>query len=331
MDNFDPYEILGLTKKFTLEELKHNYKRVAKRVHPDRGGNEKLFKLVTLSYQQLLEIYKLKQINKEFNELKSEFQEFTTNQDNQQRRHRDLNGNSDQYQNNNHYNRQQSHTQSQQQSQQHRNQPSHKSSRQLNQTDTNQNFSDIFNRVYEENKISNPYDNGYGDLMKESDSNRPDIDIKKTVNNMKNFNQEFDSIPVSKSNKKIIKYRDPIALPSSLKSLKYTEIGIDKITDFSIESNDLSCVDYKKAYSTSKLIDKNYVRERTGYNDINGLEEERANVNYSMSDTDLRKQAILKKKEQLKELKRLERVQQNDMIHEQSFNNINELMVNYKR
>ena len=44
MDNFDPYEILGLTKRFTLEELKHNYKRVAKRVHPDRGGNEKLFK-----------------------------------------------------------------------------------------------------------------------------------------------------------------------------------------------------------------------------------------------------------------------------------------------
>tara|TARA_Y100001970_G_scaffold293482_1_gene440554 strand:+ start:11386 stop:12342 length:957 start_codon:yes stop_codon:yes gene_type:complete len=318
MDNFDPYEILGLTKRFTLEELKHNYKKVAKRAHPDRGGNEKLFKFVTLAYKQLLEIYKLKQINKEFNELKSDFQEFTTNQDNQQRRHRDLNG---------HSNRQQSQQPRHQSSRQSSRQSRHKS----NQQDLNANFSDVFNRVYEENKIEDVYDRGYGNLMAESDSNRPDIDIKKTVNNMKNFNQAFDAAPVSKSNKKIIKYRDPIALPSSLKTLQYTEIGIDKVSDFSTESNDLNCVDYKKAYSTSKLIDKNYVRQRTGYNDIGGLEEERANINYTMSDEDLRKQAYLKKKEQLKELKRLERIQQMDMMHEQSFNNINELMVNYKR
>ena len=192
-------------------------------------------------------------------------------------------------------------------------------------------MTDVFNKVYEENKIDDVYDKGYGNLMTESDPNRPDIDIKKTVNNMKTFNQTLDSTPISKSNKKIIKYRDPIALPSSLKTLQYTEIGLDKLNDFSTESNNLNCVDYKKAYSTSKLIDKNYVRSRQNYNDINGLEAERANINYTMSDEDLRKQAYLKKKEQLKELKRLERIQQMDIMHQESFNNINELMINYKR
>ena len=309
MDNFDPYEILGLTKRFTLEELKHNYKKVAKRVHPDRGGNEKLFKLVTLAYKQLLEIYKLKKINKEFNELKSDFQEYTTNQDNQQRRHRDL------HQQSNH----------RQKSRNSRGSHSSQSSHNLNQD-----FSDVFNRVYEDNKISNPYDNGYGNLMMESDASRPDIDIKRTVKSMKNFNQEFDNTPISKNNKKIIKYRDPVALPSSIKSLKYTELGIDKINDFSVEIDDLSCVDYKKAYSTQKLIDKNLVRQRSGYNDINGLEAERANISYTMSDEDYRKQAYLKKKEQLKELKRLERLQEMDMRNEQQFNKINNLMMNYK-
>ena len=186
-------------------------------------------------------------------------------------------------------------------------------------------------KVYEENKIEDVYDRGYGDLMTESDANRPDIDIKKTVNSMKNFNQAFDSAPVSKHNKKIIKYRDPIALPTSLKTLQYTEIGIDKLSDFSTETSNLSCVDYKKAHSTSKLIDKNYVRQRTGYNDIGGLEAERANIDYNMSEEDLRKQAYLKKKEQLKELKRLERLQQMDMMHQESFNRVNELMVNYKQ
>tara|TARA_B100000900_G_C20560202_1_gene708566 strand:+ start:190 stop:1110 length:921 start_codon:yes stop_codon:yes gene_type:complete len=306
MDNFNPYEIIGVSKRFTLDELKYNYKKVAKRVHPDRGGNEKLFKLVTLAYKQLLEIHKLKQINKEFNELKSDFQEFTTNQDNQQRRHRDLHRSSDR--------------------------SSKKSSRsRQNQQDSNGNFGDMFNKVYEENKIEDVYDRGYGDLMTESDANRPDIDIKKTVNSMKNFNQAFDSAPVSKHNKKIIKYRDPIALPTSLKTLQYTEIGVDRINDFSTETSNLSCVDYKKAHSTSKLIDKNYVRQRTGYNDIGGLEAERANIDYNMSEEDLRKQAYLKKKEQLKELKRLERIQQMDMMHQESFNRVNELMVNYKQ
>ena len=302
MDNFNPYEIIGVSKRFTLEELKYNYKKVAKRVHPDRGGNEKLFKLVTLAYKQLLEIHKLKQINKEFNELKSDFQEFTTNQDNQQRRHRDL----------------------------HRSSKKSSRSRQ-NQQDSNGNFGDMFNKIYEENKIEDVYDRGYGDLMTESDANRPDIDIKKTVNSMKNFNQAFDNAPVSKHNKKIIKYRDPIALPTSLKTLQYTEIGLDRISDFSTETSNLSCVDYKKAHSTSKLIDKNYVRQRTGYNDIGGLEAERANIDYNMSEEDLRKQAYLKKKEQLKELKRLERIQQMDMMHQESFNRVNELMVNYKQ
>lgn len=310
MDNFNPYEIIGVSKRFTLDELKYNYKKVAKRVHPDRGGNEKLFKLVTLAYKQLLEIHKLKQINKEFNELKSDFQEFTSNQDNQQRRHRDLHRNSNRSSD----------------------RSSKKSSRsRQNQQDSNGNFGDMFNKVYEENKIEDVYDRGYGDLMTESDANRPDIDIKKTVNSMKNFNQAFDSAPVSKHNKKIIKYRDPIALPTSLKTLQYTEIGIDKLSDFSTETSNLSCVDYKKAHSTSKLIDKNYVRQRTGYNDIGGLEAERANIDYNMSEEDLRKQAYLKKKEQLKELKRLERLQQMDMMHQESFNRVNELMVNYKQ
>ena len=304
MDNFDPYEILGLTKRFTLEELKYNYKKVAKRVHPDRGGNEKMFKLVSLAYKQLIEIYKLKQINKEFNELKSDFQEFTTFQDNNQRSHRDLHK---------------------------KNNKEYKQRNNTNINDLNTNFTDVFNRIYDDHKVYNPYDNGYGNLMTKSEPNRPDIDIKRTVNSMKNFNKTFDDTPISKNNQKIIKYRDPIALPSSLKSLKYTEIGVDKISDFSTETNDLNCVDYKKAYSTSKLIDKNNVRQRSGYNDINSLEAERSNINYTMSDEDLKKQAYLKKKEQLKELKRLEKIQQIDMMNQNNFNKINNLMINYKR
>ena len=49
---------------------------------------------------------------------------------------------------------------------------------------------------------------------------------------MKNFNSAFDSEPISKYNKKLIRYKEPEALPSSCKTLKYTELGGGKIKDF---------------------------------------------------------------------------------------------------
>ena len=44
MDNINPYDILGIHKNFTIEELKDKYKRVAKKTHPDKGGDSDEFK-----------------------------------------------------------------------------------------------------------------------------------------------------------------------------------------------------------------------------------------------------------------------------------------------
>ena len=53
----DPYKILNIHKNFTLEELKEAYKIAALQVHPDKGGNEHLFKLVTDCYKTLKNEY----------------------------------------------------------------------------------------------------------------------------------------------------------------------------------------------------------------------------------------------------------------------------------
>ena len=293
MNNLDPYKILNIHKNYTLSELKNNYKIVAKKVHPDRGGNQELFNLVSLAYKKLHEEYKLKQINKQFNDLKSDFTTFKDNQNNTQKRNTKINKTS--YQNN------------------------------------SDNFSDVFNKVYEDNKIKNQFDNGYGDMMLENTGDRSDINIDKKIHSMKNFNSAFDSEPISKYNKKLIRYKEPEALPSSCKTLKYTELGGGKIKDFSTETNNLQCVDYRRAHSTSKLIDHSAVRARTEYKDINSIESERSNVSYKMSDEDLKKMAYLKKKEELKERKRIERQKKLDLLAEKNFENINKLMVGFKK
>jgi curved DNA-binding protein CbpA len=365
MDNLDPYQILGIHQNYTLSELKDKYKKIARKVHPDRiGGNQDLFNLVSLAYKKLYEEFKLKQIDKQFNELKTDYN--TYQQNNKPRRNTQMN-NADyqqqppnqqyqQYQQQPQYqqqqnqqqpqyqqqqNQQQQNQQQQYQQQQNQQQPQYQQQQnqqqpqyqqqQNQQQPQNGNFSEVFNKVYNDNKVKNPYDTGYGNFMVDSSQNRDEIDIEKKVGSMKEFNTVFDKEPINKYNKKIIRYKEPEALPSSIKTLKYTEIGVGKIGDFSTESNNLNCVDYKKAYSTSKLVDHSSIRQRTNYKDVNSIEAERSNISYNMNQKDLQKQAYLKNREELKEQKRLERIEKIDRLSERNFNNINKLMVGYKK
>jgi curved DNA-binding protein CbpA len=72
--NITPYEILGLNKNFSWDELKDAYKRQAKLVHPDKGGTEQLFNLVTEAFKKLAYEYKLKEQDKQHYELKKNYQ-----------------------------------------------------------------------------------------------------------------------------------------------------------------------------------------------------------------------------------------------------------------
>lgn len=295
--NINPYKILGIQKNYSLEELKEKYKIIAKKAHPDRGGSEELFNLVTLCYKKLYEEYKLKRINKQFNDLKLDFSQYTEQQNNVQRRNQYLDQETVQ-QNGSRYN-------------------------------TND-FQDTFNRVYDDHKVNNPFDNGYGDMMLESRPDREDINISRKVNNMKQFNNAFESEPLNKYNKKMIVYKEPEALPSSSKSLKYTELGTDNIKDFSTETNNLHCSDYKKAHSTNRLADPRLMNNRRQFNNIGDVEADRSNISYVMTEEDLIKEAKRKRKEQKLEQKRIRKQQELDNKAERNFELINNLMVRYK-
>ena len=300
-DNLNPYKILGVSKYYDLDELKQKYKLLAKKVHPDKGGSEQLFKLVTLCYKKLAEEYKLKRINKQFNELKTGFSDYKDkHQSNTTFNPQNI------YQNK--YQKQKKHSQAQP-----------------------VNFKDMFNKIYDDNKIHDAFDDGYGRLMHKSDPRREDINIEKKVSSMKNFNNTFENQNISKINQKMIVYKEPIALPTSHKTLKYAELGVDKINDYSDSSQNLECMDYRKAHSTSRLIDPRLVKQRDDYRNLGAIESARSNISYQMSEEDILKEALEQKKQQLKEQKRIEKQKQMDKLAEQKFNLINQLMLQYKK
>ena len=79
---FNPYKILEISKDYTPESLKTQYKSMAMKYHPDKGGDSEVFKDITQSYLYLLKKYKENLPDKQIYDLKNEFDDFTKNEGN---------------------------------------------------------------------------------------------------------------------------------------------------------------------------------------------------------------------------------------------------------
>ena len=53
LNNLDPYEILGIEPNASLQEAKISYKYLALKHHPDKGGDERLFNIITKAFQTI--------------------------------------------------------------------------------------------------------------------------------------------------------------------------------------------------------------------------------------------------------------------------------------
>jgi len=73
---YDSYKIFGLSKNFTWDELKRAYKRLALKAHPDKGGDKIIFDYLTDKFYELANDYKMRTDNKNYNELKNDFNDF---------------------------------------------------------------------------------------------------------------------------------------------------------------------------------------------------------------------------------------------------------------
>jgi curved DNA-binding protein CbpA len=287
VDNVNPYDVLGVSKQFTWEDLKNSYHRLARLVHPDKGGSEKLFNLVTDCFRKLANEYKLRQDSKPHHELKKESQRYHENHS---------------------FEREQPSMFEQQM-------PPPPINTSL--PDTN-NFNERFNRLFDEFKIEDEEQRGYGHIMTASSKNRDDIHIEQKMKKFTNesFNEEFNRIPIRQQ---VVKYKEPEALVLT-KNIAFTEIG-QQSSDFTYNDpsakSGLFYTDYMQAFDegNQRLIDPNSVK-RKEFKNVDQYDAYRAQkTGRKLTTKELQMMAKQKQMEEEREKERMERVRRQDEIY----------------
>lgn len=190
----------------------------------------------------------------------------------------------------------------------------------LNKDDFNINK---FNEIFNEYRMNNPYDDGYGDIMTNDKRTDEKIDVKSMFDNQKFnkdiFNKTFEND--KNDNGEMIVYEEPQALLSS--GGAYQELGQTRISDFTTNN----ATDYKKAYSKeNKFINPDKVKYKK-YKNINELKADRANVSHHMSSEDKRKYEQRQLREQEREKKRRQKVKEDDEAYLKQFEKLNQLFL----
>lgn len=296
----NPYEVLDLPRNFTLQQLKDNYKRIALKVHPDKGGSEQLFLLVTKCFKKLLQEYHRRQADKQFYELKTEFNR-ATDQHMQRPPSTDSMG----------------------------------SSRKLNLEKFNQVFAenrlqDTYDKGYEKwmnDAAPPPEDTVRRRTFGEHGASN------KTRFSHKAFNTAFDKeARIDHTNKYIVKYKEPEALVGA-KKIAFTELGEDHVDDFSgdnMTKQNLHFMDYKVAHTTSKIVDPRIINQIKTYKSIHELEAERGCISHDMDDITREEVEYRQKLEAVREEKRREVLREKDRLSQQQYEKLNRLMLGHQ-
>ena len=189
-----------------------------------------------------------------------------------------------------------------------------------------------FNKIFEENRLNDPNDNGYQEWLK-SDNKKEPPKVFSTKFNIDNFNTMFENWKDEDEElgREIVLRDGPQALVSFNGKTGFTEIGADQINDFTkseANSKNLGYIDLKQAYSRNGIINTRNVNARESYRNIEEYERARAStISYQMTPEEIQREAIRKRREDEEEEKRLQRIQSRDASAFNSYNRVHQMMI----
>lgn len=173
--------------------------------------------------------------------------------------------------------------------------------------------SELFNKIYEENKVDTPFDDGYSEWMDHNKvSDKAPDNIFSNGFNQDIFNSEFQKYKSKNCSKQLSTQLEPDVDISFKDKSSLMTLGQGKISDFSGDTNGLMYRDYRDAYVNSNLIDITSVDITKRKKTVGGIENEREKVSYDMNSQDKEYYEMKLQKEEQDEKDRLHRLQQFD-------------------
>ena len=311
--NVDSLRLLGLNTNYTIEELKSAYKRMAMETHPDRpGGNTEKFQLVTQCYMSLLERLKGQEPAKSAMDLRADARAAYTNSSGTG----DVNSSSVQS------GKGASHQKTQ------------VPSKFINPDGQGFNVK-LFNKLYEENKIWDPNDDGYEDWLRKGDVDEirkaPPVFSKSF--NIGVFNSTFEDWKQqanSGGGGQIQKYDRPQELIST--SSGYTVLdGGEPIRDFTKSLDTPGALNYsdlKAAYTGGcDMIDPRTVDARKEYRNVEELIRDRDRLDYVLSPEDAALEERYAREREQREQERINRLAARDNLVGQHYTTTHERLI----
>ena len=281
-EKYDSHAMLGIRPEADVKEIERAYRRQARKVHPDHGGSEEAFKLLTKAYLSILEAKRAERSNRmNYQEMKRESQDYLEEQG--------------------------------------RSGPAPLGTGQGFNRDR---FNQLFDETRLEEVVDQGYSDWIQENPSSENGSKINSDLISQKFSLNVFNSTFEQqrnaeAPVSEEDR-MIKYSEPKAAPVS--KLGFTELGEAKIADFgktaSIENDkSLSYTDYRQAMTRTHLLDqRDRQATRPEYRDIEELERARESISYTMDDSDRHHYEQWKNHEANLENMRQDRVKERDQL-----------------
>lgn len=310
--NINPYDVLGVGPNFTWDELKVAYRRAARLAHPDKGGTEKLFEVVTESFRKLGEDYKFRQGGRPHHELKRDSEAYWADRGGAGGPSGSGSGGAGGSAG-----------------------PSAPENPRARDFAGGANFAQRFNETFEEHRLDDDETaRGYADMMEKSSVKREDIAVSRTINgkyNRRKFNEHFEKETAPGEDSEVIVYREPEPMVSA-RTMQFTELGNSDTQDFSGGAEEarrgLQYTDYKVAHSTTRLVDPRAVAERRQFKSVEEYEAYRAKKTHrQLTEQELEWMASKKAEEEAAERARLSRLRERDERQALHHEKMNQLML----
>lgn len=280
----DPFDVLGIDKGCSWDDMVKAYRRLSMLVHPDRpGGSKVLFQTVTDAFRRAAHIWKASQADKPHHMLRAGFNEYIEQNES---KYEDDWG---------------------------KEHAAAASTKFGSGTSFNK---DKFNQMFEKHRLDDDNDDGYGQLMEKSNGKtREDIEVPRMLSKFEKikFNREFEqNVPVTKD---VVKYSEPQALIQA-KKLNFVEIG-EKPDDYSSDTSrrrdGLQYTDYMRAHTTHRLVDPRELSRKT-YKSVEEYDAEREKVTkMALTKEELMRRKLEEEERESMEQRRLQRVKERDM------------------